>query len=49
MHGQAAQGGGNAGLSDMADPLLQYLTKHQPLFHVGAKHDFEQIPRSGAR
>jgi hypothetical protein len=32
-----------AGLSDMADPLLQYLTRHPPLFHVGEKHDFEQI------
>jgi len=32
-----------AGLSDMADPLLQYLTRHQPLFHVGEKYDFEQI------
>jgi hypothetical protein len=32
-----------AGLSDMADPLLQYLTRHPPLFHAGEKHDFEQI------
>ncbi len=32
-----------AGLKDMADPLTQYLIRHQPLFHVGEEYEFDQI------
>ena len=27
----------------MTDPLTQYLIRHQPLFHVGEKSEFDQI------
>lgn len=33
----------NSGLTDMAEPLTQYLARHQPLFHVGEDHEFDDI------
>lgn len=32
-----------AGLKDMADPLRQYLVRHQLLFHVGEDFEFDEI------
>ncbi len=33
----------DAGLKDMADPLRQYLVRHQPLFHVGEEFELDEI------
>lgn len=33
----------DSGLTDMAEPLTQYLARHQPLFHVGEDHEFDDI------
>lgn len=33
----------DSGLKDMAEPLTQYLARHQPLFHVGEDHEFDDI------
>jgi len=33
----------DAGMKDLADPLRQYLAKHQPLFHVGEEFELDDI------
>lgn len=33
----------DAGLREMQEPLLQYLVRHQPLFHIGEEHEFTDI------
>lgn len=33
----------DAGLIDIAEPLRQYLVRHQPLFHVGEEFELDQI------